>query len=145
VPDPKAVGRSQAGHPGVRVGADIKNTPQGLKISRAARAPVGRVNNPPGLDFLRTSHAVAIVRVNFSDSIRTRFLQRDDRRNESNACCLNEDYQSESLGYRTFYLWIADQNLMIAMQSNSQPPEETDKLSAAVNPLYEVVRKPTAG
>jgi hypothetical protein len=126
------VGRSQAGHPGVRVGADIKNTPQGLKISRAARAPVGRVNNPPGLDFLRTSHAVAIVRVNFS------------RRNESNACCLNEDYQSESLGYRTFYLWIADQNLMIAMQSNSQPPEETDKLSAAVNPLYEVVRKPTA-
>jgi hypothetical protein len=94
---------------------------------------VGRVNNPPGLDFLRTSHAVAIVRVNFS------------RRNESNACCLNEDYQSESLGYRTFYLWIADQNLMIAMQSNSQPPEETDKWSAAVNPLYEVVRKPTAG
>ena len=58
---------------------------------------------------------------------------------------LNEDYQSESLGYRTFYLWIADQNLMIAMQSNSQPPEEADKLSAAVNPLYEVVRKPTAG
>jgi hypothetical protein len=47
--------------------------------------------------------------------------------------------------YRTFYLWIADQNRMIAMQSNSQLLKETDKLSAAADPLYEVVGKPAAG
>jgi hypothetical protein len=34
---------------------------------------------------------------------------------------------------------------MIAMQSNSQLLKETDKLSAAADPLYEVVRKPAAG
>jgi D-alanyl-D-alanine carboxypeptidase len=51
-------------------------------------------------------------------------------------------YQGESLGYRTLYLWIADQDLMITVQTNSQPPEGTDKLGEAVNTLYEIVRKP---
>ena len=53
-------------------------------------------------------------------------------------------YQGESLGYRTLYLWIADQDLMITVQTNSQPPEGTDKLGEAVNTLYEIVRKPKA-
>ena len=53
-------------------------------------------------------------------------------------------YQGESLGYRTLYLWIADQDLMITVQTNSQPPEGTDKLGEAVNTLYEIVRKPEA-
>jgi len=53
-------------------------------------------------------------------------------------------YQGESLGYRTLYLWIADQDLMITVQTNSRPPESTDKLGGAVNTLYEIVRKPTA-
>jgi hypothetical protein len=30
---------------------------------------------------------------------------------------------SESLGYPTLYLWIADQDLMIAVETNSQQPE----------------------
>jgi len=42
-------------------------------------------------------------------------------------------------------LWIVDQNPVIAVQSNSQLLKETDKLSAAADPLYEVVRKPAAG
>ena len=37
-------------------------------------------------------------------------------------------YEGESLGYRTLYVWIADQDLMITVQTNSQPPEGTDKL-----------------
>jgi hypothetical protein len=41
-------------------------------------------------------------------------------------------------------LWIADQDLMITVQTNCQPPEGTDKLGEAVNTLYEIVRKPKA-
>jgi hypothetical protein len=40
---------------------------------------------------------------------------------------------------------MADQSRMIAMQSNSQLLKEADKLSAAADPLYEVVRRPAAG
>ena len=53
-------------------------------------------------------------------------------------------YQGESLGYRTLYFWIADQDLMITVQTNSQPPEGTDKLGEAVNTLHEIVSKPRA-
>ena len=53
-------------------------------------------------------------------------------------------YEGESLGYRTIYVWIADQDLMITVQTNSQPPEGTDKLGEAVNTVYEIVRKPKA-
>jgi hypothetical protein len=48
-----------------------------------------------------------------------------------------------SLGYWTLYVWIAA-HLMITVQTNSQPPEGTDKLGEAVNTLYEIVRKPKA-
>jgi D-alanyl-D-alanine carboxypeptidase len=53
-------------------------------------------------------------------------------------------YEGESLGYRTLYVWIADQDLMITVQTNSQPPEDTDKLGDAINALYEIVKKPRA-
>jgi D-alanyl-D-alanine carboxypeptidase len=51
-------------------------------------------------------------------------------------------YEGESLGYRTLYIWFADQDLMITVQTNSQPPEGTDKLGEAVNALYDIVKKP---
>jgi D-alanyl-D-alanine carboxypeptidase len=51
-------------------------------------------------------------------------------------------YEGESLGYRTLYVWIADQDLMITVQTNSQPPEDTDKLWEAISALYEIVKKP---
>ena len=41
-------------------------------------------------------------------------------------------------------MWIADQDLMITVQTNSQPPEDTDKLGEAINALYDIVRKPKA-
>jgi D-alanyl-D-alanine carboxypeptidase len=53
-------------------------------------------------------------------------------------------YEGSSLGYRTLYVWIADQNLMITVQTNSQPPEGTDKIGDAVNALYEIVKRPKA-
>ena len=51
-------------------------------------------------------------------------------------------YEGESLGYRTIYVWIADQDLMITVQTNSQPPDGQDKLGDAVNALYDIVKKP---
>ena len=53
-------------------------------------------------------------------------------------------YEGESLGYRTLYVWFADQDLMITVQTNSQPPEGTDKLGDAISALYEIVKKPKA-
>lgn len=51
-------------------------------------------------------------------------------------------YQGESLGYRTLYVWFADEDLMITVQTNSQPPDGTDKLHEAVSAIYEIVKKP---
>jgi D-alanyl-D-alanine carboxypeptidase len=48
-------------------------------------------------------------------------------------------YEGESLGYRTLYVWFADEDLMITFQTNSQPPDGTDKLSDAVIALYQIV------
>ena len=50
-------------------------------------------------------------------------------------------YEGESLGYRTIYVWFGDQDLMITVQTNSHPPDGTDKLGDAVNALYEAVKK----
>jgi D-alanyl-D-alanine carboxypeptidase len=51
-------------------------------------------------------------------------------------------YQGESLGYRTLYVWFDDEDLMITVQTNTQPPDGTDKLRDAVIALYEIVGKP---
>ena len=53
-------------------------------------------------------------------------------------------YEGETLGYRTLYVWIADQDLMITVQTNTQPPEGTDKIGDAISALYEIVKKPKA-
>ena len=52
-------------------------------------------------------------------------------------------YLGETLGYRTLYVWIADEDLMITVQTNSQPPEATDKISDAVTALYEICSSTT--
>ena len=36
------------------------------------------------------------------------------------------------------------EDLMITVQTNSQPPEGTDKIGDAISALYEIVRKPKA-
>ena len=51
-------------------------------------------------------------------------------------------YEGESLGYRTLYVWIADEDLMITVQTNSQPPDGTDKIGDAVDAIYDIVKKP---
>jgi len=53
-------------------------------------------------------------------------------------------YEGETLGYRTLYVWVAAEDLMITVQTNSQPPEGTDKLGDAVDALYEIVKKSKA-
>jgi D-alanyl-D-alanine carboxypeptidase len=50
-------------------------------------------------------------------------------------------YEGESLGYRTLYVWIEDEDLMITVQTDSQPPDGTDKIGEAVLALYKVVKR----
>lgn len=53
-------------------------------------------------------------------------------------------YEGKSLCYRTVYVWIADQNLMITVQTNTQPPEGTHKIGDVMNALYDIVKRPKA-
>ena len=41
-------------------------------------------------------------------------------------------YEGVTLGYRTLYVWYSDENMMITLQTNSQPPEGTDKIGDAI-------------
>jgi D-alanyl-D-alanine carboxypeptidase len=54
-------------------------------------------------------------------------------------------YEGESLGYRTLYVWIADEDLMITVQTNTQPPDGTDKIGDAVSAIYDIVKRPKGG
>ncbi len=49
-------------------------------------------------------------------------------------------YQGESLGYRTLYVWFEQQNLMITLQTNSQPAADADKLHDLLGAIYQIVR-----
>jgi D-alanyl-D-alanine carboxypeptidase len=51
-------------------------------------------------------------------------------------------YQGTTLGYRTLYVWFEKENLMITVQTNSQPEDEANKLSEAVAAIYKLVRSP---
>jgi D-alanyl-D-alanine carboxypeptidase len=48
-------------------------------------------------------------------------------------------YQGMSLGYRTLYVWFEKQNLMITLQTNSQPAGDADKLHALLQRIYQIV------
>jgi D-alanyl-D-alanine carboxypeptidase len=49
-------------------------------------------------------------------------------------------YQGETLGYRTLYVWFEKDDLMITLQTNSQPAAEADKLHDLLGALYQIVR-----
>jgi D-alanyl-D-alanine carboxypeptidase len=49
-------------------------------------------------------------------------------------------YQGETLGYRTLYVWFETDDLMITVQTNSQPAADADKLHDLVSAIYDVVR-----
>jgi D-alanyl-D-alanine carboxypeptidase len=48
-------------------------------------------------------------------------------------------YQGETLGYRTLYVWFPKQNLMITLQTNSQPASEADELKQLVVTIHKIV------
>ena len=48
-------------------------------------------------------------------------------------------YQGETLGYRTLYVWFAQENLMITVQTNSQPA--SSKLNSLVETLYRIIER----
>jgi D-alanyl-D-alanine carboxypeptidase len=50
-------------------------------------------------------------------------------------------YQGTTLGYRTLYVWFEKENLMITVQTNSQPADDSNKLSDVVAAIYSIVRR----
>jgi len=50
-------------------------------------------------------------------------------------------YQGTTLGYRTLYVWFEKENLMITVQTNSQPADDSNKLSDVVKAIYSIVRR----
>jgi D-alanyl-D-alanine carboxypeptidase len=50
-------------------------------------------------------------------------------------------YQGTTLGYRTLYVWFEKENLMITVQTNSQPADDADKLKDVVAAIYAIVRR----
>ncbi|MFC4171725.1 serine hydrolase domain-containing protein [Microvirga sp. GCM10011540] len=53
-------------------------------------------------------------------------------------------YEGETLGYRTLYVWFAEDDLLITVQTNSQPADGMDRLHDAVMAIYEAVKPPTS-
>jgi D-alanyl-D-alanine carboxypeptidase len=50
-------------------------------------------------------------------------------------------YQGETLGYRTLYVWFEKENLMITLQTNSQPAADADKLNELLATIYQIVKR----
>jgi D-alanyl-D-alanine carboxypeptidase len=50
-------------------------------------------------------------------------------------------YQGMSLGYRTLYVWFEKENLMITVQTNSQPADDANKLGDLVTAIHAIVRR----
>jgi D-alanyl-D-alanine carboxypeptidase len=48
-------------------------------------------------------------------------------------------YQGETLGYRTLYVWFEKENLMITLQTNSQPAADADKLHDVLGTIYQIL------
>ena len=48
-------------------------------------------------------------------------------------------YHGESLGYRTLYVWFEKENLLITLQTNSQPAEHADKLDVLLQTIHQIV------
>jgi D-alanyl-D-alanine carboxypeptidase len=48
-------------------------------------------------------------------------------------------YQGETLGFRTLYVWFKKKNLMITLQTNSQPDAQVDTLKDLLTTVYSIV------
>jgi D-alanyl-D-alanine carboxypeptidase len=49
-------------------------------------------------------------------------------------------YEGTTLGYRTLYVWFAEDDILITVQTNSQPKDGEGKLGEAVTAIYGIVR-----
>ena len=49
-------------------------------------------------------------------------------------------YEGKTLGYRTLYVWFEKENLMITVQTNSQPADDADKLHEVLGTIYQIVK-----
>jgi D-alanyl-D-alanine carboxypeptidase len=50
-------------------------------------------------------------------------------------------YQGTTLGYRTLYVWFEAEDLMITVQTNSQPSDDRNKLGEAVEAIHQAVKR----
>jgi D-alanyl-D-alanine carboxypeptidase len=53
-------------------------------------------------------------------------------------------YEGETLGFRTLYVWFAQDDILITVQTNSQPADGMDRLHDAAVAIYEAVKPPTS-
>jgi D-alanyl-D-alanine carboxypeptidase len=53
-------------------------------------------------------------------------------------------YEGETLGYRTLYVWFAEDDVLITVQTNSQPADGMDRLHDAVVAIHEAVKPSTS-
>jgi len=53
-------------------------------------------------------------------------------------------YEGETLGYRTLYVWFAEDDVLITVQTNSQPADGMDRLHDAVVAIHEAVKRSTS-
>lgn len=51
-------------------------------------------------------------------------------------------YQGTTLGFRTLYVWFEDEDIVITVQTNSQPDEGENRLNEAVIAIHEALRPP---
>jgi D-alanyl-D-alanine carboxypeptidase len=49
-------------------------------------------------------------------------------------------YQGTTLGFRTLYVWFEDEDLLVTVQTNSQPDDDANQLQAAVIAIHDAVR-----
>jgi D-alanyl-D-alanine carboxypeptidase len=51
-------------------------------------------------------------------------------------------YQGMTLGFRTLYVWFEDDDILITVQTNSQPDDDENKLNEVASAIYEAVKAP---
>ena len=52
-------------------------------------------------------------------------------------------YQGETLGFRTLYVWFPKENMMITLQTNSQPAADADKLHVLLETIHTIAASAT--
>jgi len=51
-------------------------------------------------------------------------------------------YQGETLGYRTLYVWFEDDDVLVTVQTNSQPNDDVNKLHDAATAIHAALKAP---